>query len=472
MASVGLAAKVDGIDPQQAVSAVSAFARSPLPSMPPTSLDQASERDTRISAAGRLQSAMAQVTESAQRLLQAQTWDATKATASAPQVLDVASASGKPGAHSVVVDSLAAAQATASATFSSLSTVIGLGTLNIELGSWNASQTAFATNPNWPKANVTLGPKDTSLERIRDKINAAGVGVIASVLSDATGSRLVLRSTSSGAANGFKVGVEAPEGASKDASQQLAALGFDPSAVQGHQGMTLMQAGQDAQVRIDDRLVQSPGNLVADEPTGLTLGLKASSPEAVTVQVQADPQAVVKDVDALAQSYNQLAVQLRDSPPATTDQPEWEAAQQLTTRMQAAWQPASGAAPAMQQPLREIGLNLDDQGLLHVDKAQLGTALLERPQHVRQVLAANPADAGAPPGLATRLLAAPAPAGAEPAQAARPQPALPAQASPTSAGAVYKQRLLEQYAQTSDAAAAIDAQDKHDSELGMHANAV
>jgi hypothetical protein len=88
-------------------------------------------------------------------------------------------------------------QSDSAATLSSLSIAIGIGvdidTLDIELGNWSGPQSTFVPNPQWPKASVNAGTKDISLERVRDRINAAGVGVLAVVVSDATGSRLLLR---------------------------------------------------------------------------------------------------------------------------------------------------------------------------------------------------------------------------------------------------------------------------------------
>ena len=193
MLSVGSTAKVDGVDHQKVANAAPAFAR---PTATKARTQEAGQQ-TDISAAGRLKSTAAATLDAASRLAKAETWSATKAVSSDESVVQAVGDKARPGTYRVDVDAVAMAQATASATFSSVSTVIGIGTLKIELGSWNGSQTAFAVNPNWPKADVTFGPKDTSLERVRDKINAAGIGVIASVVSDATGSRLVLRSTSS-----------------------------------------------------------------------------------------------------------------------------------------------------------------------------------------------------------------------------------------------------------------------------------
>ena len=64
--------------------------------------------------------------------------------------------------------------------------------------------------------SLTIGPGTKTLAQVRDAINGANAGVTASVLTDASGSRLVLRSTATGAANGFRIGVTDADGGNAD----------------------------------------------------------------------------------------------------------------------------------------------------------------------------------------------------------------------------------------------------------------
>jgi flagellar hook-associated protein 2 len=479
MVSVSSAVKVDGVDIPAMASTASAFARPATP--PPNAAD--TEPDTRISSAGKLRSATAAVMDAASTLTKARTWSATQATSSEPEQVDAVSQSAKAGEYAVSVDALAAAQATASATFSSLSTVIGIGTLNIELGSWNASQTAFATNPNWPKANVTIGPKDTSLERIRDKINAAGIGVIAAVVSDATGSRLVLRSTGSGANNGFKVSADPQDQGGEQAAQvqpesqaaqSLAALGFDPSAVNGNTGMQLVQAGQDAKLRIDGRAVESAQNLVEDEASGLSLNLKASTDGEVKISVAPDPASVHQKIGAFVQAYNDLTQQLAS--PDEVDEESRDAAQAIQNRVQAVFDPrASGGPSALSDQLQNVGIQMGRDGQLQIDPARLTKALQQQPERVQQLFAGDAGDDPRAPqapqgsGLGKQLLdtaEAPAPTPTASAQPSQPsQQDAPASDGQTAAGTLYRRKLLAQYAQTREPAEEATANHTQDDEL-------
>ena len=77
--------------------------------------------------------------------------------------------------------------------------------------------------------DVSVGPPAESLAQLRDKINAANAGITASVLTDASGARLVLRSSATGEANGFRIGVDRQRRQQLD-GLGLSALAFDPSA--------------------------------------------------------------------------------------------------------------------------------------------------------------------------------------------------------------------------------------------------
>lgn len=468
MASVSSAAKVDGVDLQVMVSAASAFVRPDTKVATPPDAEQ----PARISPAGMLKSATSAVLDSAARLNKAQTWSATLSTSSDESVVQVGGDAAKPGDYTVNVDAVAMAQTTSSATFSSLSTVIGIGTLNIEIGSWNGSQTAFATNPNWPKASVTIGPKDNSLERIKDKINAAGVGVIASVVTDATGSRLVLRATSTGAANGFKVTADPADKSGSEAARNLAALGFDPSALSGSTASSLTQAAQDAKLTVNDKPIQSATNLIEDKDTGLNLTLKSASDTPIKLRVESDPDAVQTNIQGFTQAYNTLQNQL--SPPdAGISALSIEPALDIQRKVQQVFQASPDGASPLATQLGQIGIQMAPQGQLTVDNARLGQALREQPDQVEKLISGvntrNPNESG----LARQVLdtsAPPAPSadmvmGAEATR--RYQNAIaPGPAEPTAAGALFRQKLLEQYAQGDDALATV----QHDDELVIPAN--
>jgi len=307
---------------------------------------------TNLSSLGKLQSAQSSYLSAAQKLSEDTSWATTVVQSSQASAVSASSdGTASVGDHSVEVSSLATAQATSSASFSGVGTVIGIGTLHIELGGLNSSQTAFSTNPNWPKADVRVGPHDTSLERVRDKINAAGVGVVASVISDATGTRLVLRSTSTGADNGFKVTASGENG--KPPSPDLAALGFDPSIAQ-QQGTVQTQAAADAKAKIDGVEVTSSSNTLTDAVQGVSFKLGKVTESPVKVSIGIDQDALKKSISEFTQSYNEL---------------------------NALGQPPS----APRQRLADIGIEQDASGALNIDRTRLDKALATQTEKVRDV---------------------------------------------------------------------------------------
>lgn len=454
MATVGSASRVDGVDLQLMVNA-SAFARPQAGAATARATD--AEPDTRISSAGKLRSATSAVMDAATQLNKSQTWQATKATSDNEALVQAVSDKAAPGDYAISVDAIATAQTTTSSSFSSLSTVVGIGTLNLQLGTWNTSTSTFATNPNWPKASVTFGPKDTSLEHIRDKINAAGVGVIATVVSDATGSRLVLRSTSTGSANGFKAEAEPASKGDEQAAQTLAAMGFNPAQVSG--GAALTQSAQDAKLKIDGREVQSAQNLIDDEPSGLTLRLNGEQRGSATIRVETDTQAMSKDIQSFAQAYNNMVSQLSQTDQSPGDSSVLDA-RAIQQSMQDAFKSTATDAMGAGSRFNAIGLQLGPDGHLSVDTTRLNQALEQDPGKVEQLFDAT-GGKDQSSGIAAQLLALPFRQSASAEQTHANDVSAPQHAeAPSSAGALYRQRLLEQYAASST----------HEDENAMTAN--
>jgi flagellar hook-associated protein 2 len=345
-----------------------------------------------LSVEGRRQSAVSAFADAAQKLMDPATWMATQAISSQPDVVNAISSSNTPtGDYTIEVKGLAKAQATSTATFSGLGTTIGLGTLNLDIGTWNGSQSAFMTNPNWPKASLTIGPKDNSLERVRDRINASGVGVLASVISDATGSRLVLRASGTGRAQAFKVeATPEAEQASRTASSvdaTLQELGFDPS--RSNQGMQQIEAAADAQATVNGRSLSSPDNALFDPQTELTLQLQSTSEQAVTVSVRPDVAAITKAITGFAQRFNELN-------PQTLDQNQSQSPDTaLISRMQQVL--TSAADGPLREGLQAIGIRLN-RGSMQVDTPRLQEALTQDPDTARSLL--TQATTAGEPGLA------------------------------------------------------------------------
>ena len=160
---------------------------------------EATRLQTQISAFGRVQSSFSTLRDAAAKLILPGTWSASTATSTDTTKLGATATGGLKGNYSVVVSRLASTQTLSSAAVASPSTSMGSGTLRIELGD-------FDSVPPVPKSgasaiDLNIDPATSSMSQIRDQINGAGAGVVASIVNDVSGSRLVLRSAETGAAS-------------------------------------------------------------------------------------------------------------------------------------------------------------------------------------------------------------------------------------------------------------------------------
>lgn len=366
MASIGSLGKPDGGDINKMVVSAAVPVRST------SSMDAAGhsqDASARISSTGKLQSTLTHLAETTRKLSQPQVWQATRAQSSAPDVIDVTTQTSEPDQKiDVHVDQIASAQTAMAAVFSPMGTTIGLGTLNIEVGSWNSSFSSFTTNPNWPKARVMTGPGDPTVERLRDKINGAGMGVIANVISDSTGTYLILKAASTGSQNGFRVTVEPDAATPGEQAELLKRLSFNPP--EEPQGMALTQAAQDAQLRVNGQTVTSPGNFIEDLAPGVDATLKQASPEAVRITVKHDPSEAQMLVEDFVRTYNDLQGQLSQASQAHpgTLQSAQAAQSALQTQM-------SQDNSPLKRDMAQLGISMKADGQLELNGGQLAQQL-------------------------------------------------------------------------------------------------
>ncbi len=239
---------------------------------------------THLSDQGLVQSARASLIESADKLLAPETWARDHATSSHQAVLTAVSTPAAPGNHAVSVHSLATAQESISGPVISAEEQLSINTVQIQVGTWSANPPAFTSNPIWPRSSLVVGPGDTSLNDVRDKINQSGMGVVATVISGGNGSRLVLKAKDSGENNGFKVTMEG-----------------DQSLMPVEQTLAT-----DATGTIDGKAVRASQNLIEDPQSGLTLKFNQVSDAPVTVSVGLDAQGIAKAVNEFAYASNSV----------------------------------------------------------------------------------------------------------------------------------------------------------------------
>jgi flagellar hook-associated protein 2 len=144
---------------------------------------------------------------------------------------------------------------------------------------------------------------------LRDKINASGAGITASVLTDATGARLVLRSSATGESNGFRIGVTDTDGNNSD-GLGLSALAFDPSA--GILTMAQALAASNASATLNGLSITSTSNTLSNVLDGITLTLNKVTTAPVQVSATQDDASIRKAMDAFVTAYTDLNKLLAD----------------------------------------------------------------------------------------------------------------------------------------------------------------
>jgi flagellar hook-associated protein 2 len=304
-------------------------------------------------------------------------WSPTTVSSSdAAAVTAVSQGSSPPGNYSVSVTKLAAAQSVTSATVPGPTSVLGTGTLTIELGKWFTDPPDFTPNTGASSVSITIGPDDNTLSKIRDRINAAGAGVSASIVNDSTGARLAIRSTQTGETNGFRIQVADGDGGNTDATG-LSMLSFDP---EGTGQMAAAQYASNAELTINGIAINSSSNTLTDVLDGLTVNVQRVTTGPVNLGVTRDTTAIKKTITDFAAAYNTMVKLVREqtaynegNKTGATLQGD-RTAVGLLNRMRSLVGGSSGANDAFKR-LADFGLDPQRDGTLKVVDSKLNSAL-------------------------------------------------------------------------------------------------
>jgi len=258
---------------------------------------QEADLRSKVSLFGQVQSLFGDLQTAANTLKSTSLWKQTLASSDNSAAVGVSTGSGAvAGNYAVAVSQLANRQTVTSSVFASSTTAMTPGTLTIELGQWTGTPASgFTAKAATTPVTITLGAgDDLSLAGLRDKINAAGAGVTASIVTDNSGARLSIRSSATGAVNGFRL----------TGTDGLTGFAYDATVASP---MSLNQAAQDAQATINGIAVTSSSNTLSNVVDGVTLTLQGKTTTDANVTVNPDDAAVSKGVDAFVKAYNAVA---------------------------------------------------------------------------------------------------------------------------------------------------------------------
>jgi flagellar hook-associated protein 2 len=300
---------------------------------------------------------------------------------------------------SVEVRQLAAAQSAATGAFASKTAPVGTGMLTLTLGTAtvaDGAMTDFTAGSGNP-INIAITSTNNSLTGIAAAINARNAGVTASIVSDADGSRLVLKGAT-GAAQAFTL--TATENAGNEG---LAALNVGVGAA----GTTIGSVAKDAIVAVDGVAVKRSTNSIKDLIDGVQLDLTGASVGTVVTLGNSSPSAnITQSVSDFVDTYNQLLTVVKQETDQKTGtlaaDPVAKSLSRALAQLTVTRLVPDGAAdgPAT---LADIGVMTNRDGTLSVDAKKLSAALAKSPAAVEALFADGSGASGA--GLGGALTA-------------------------------------------------------------------
>jgi flagellar hook-associated protein 2 len=262
----------------------------------------------KVSAYGTFRGAVSSFQQSLAGLEQASIYGANKGSVSDSSIATIsASATSDLGSHTLEVSALAGAQRLKSGTFTNLTDSVGTGTLTIDYGTYDSTGNTFSVNADRTSQTITIDSAHNTLAGVRDAINAAKVGVTASIVNDGSGNRLVVSSASTGTVNGLRITATDDDTNNTDTAG-LSQLAYDPTATAGSgNNMTQVSAAADAKFTLDGLSITKSSNSVSDVLSGTTLNLiKTNVNSPIDINISQDTTAVKGAVDAFVKAYNEL----------------------------------------------------------------------------------------------------------------------------------------------------------------------
>jgi flagellar hook-associated protein 2 len=253
------------------------------------------------------------------------------------------------GSHTVVINSLAQTSADYSDTIANATDVLS-GTITIQVGSGQ------------PTA-VTVDSSSNTLATLANAINSAALGVKASVITDASGSRLSLVSGNSGAAGQLTISSNL-----NDATTGVNNIGF-----------SVGQTGEDASLKVDGVSVTSSSNTVSNAISGVTFQLLGSSTgTAVQVEITNDNTDISTAVNSFVTAYNAVINDINTqegSDSSGNPEPLYGNPTLAMIQSQLTGSLFAGAASGAISNITQLGISMNDDGTLSLNSDTLNSVL-------------------------------------------------------------------------------------------------
>jgi len=236
---------------------------------------------------------------------------------------------------------------------------------------------AFTQDSSISGGSVVIDSSNDSLQGIASAINAANLGVTASIINDGSSTpyRLTLTSNATGVTSSMKISVsDDPAGDSDSALSSL--LSYDPT---GTQELTQSVAAQNTNLTLNGIPITSASNTVSGAIQGVTLNVAATG--TTSVAVAQDTSAAATAVSSLVTAYNSLNTTLSQAVAynATTKVAGPLIGDQGVDTVQAQLRQVLGAAiggvSQNLNSLAQVGITFQSDGSMALNNSTLQSAL-------------------------------------------------------------------------------------------------
>lgn len=346
---------------------------------------EASATQAKISTFGQIKSLVSTLSDAAARLASVTGWNAVTASSSDATFVTASAIGGtQPTSFDVQVQTLAKAQATHSAALLPVGGAVGAGTIRLELGTWSG---AIFTAGSGTPVDLTISATDTVAD-IASKINGANAGVTATILSDASGDRLLLRGKNTGAAAGFNLSVTSDADANTTDALGLSRL---------VNGSVTDQAAQDAAATINGIAVTSSTNTFANKVAGVTFTAVKQTTGPVTITIDKDTSQVQKNIQAFVDAYNAVNGVLNEATKydAGTKTAGLLQGDSTTLSLQSALRTAAQSVrtgSSVFSRLSDIGIEALQGGNLQVNTTKLSAAMSNNMDELKAMFSTSASD--------------------------------------------------------------------------------
>lgn len=373
--TVSSAGILSGLDTTKIISGLMALERLPLERLQ----TQKSTVASKISAMGKVKSAIASLQEAAANIAKTSSLYSYKGALTDTSIATATTTSSAvAGTYSVEVEQLATNHKLQSA--ATVDPSAG-GSLTIEIGS--TASGGFVPKSGTSAVAVTIDA-GSSLSDVATAINEANAGVSATVVNGTDGPQLIVTSDETGETNQIKI------------TSTISGLGFDPENPLTGGNMTQATEAKNAILKIDGiTIANTTSNTVTDAITGVTLNLTATNDNTPTqLVISNDSSNLETKLQAFVDAYNSARSTIKtlskyDSTGESTgilngDTTVTSALNQLRGLLSTVPSDVSSSY----QYLSELGVNSSSDGTLSLDTDVLETAMATDFSSVAKTVAA------------------------------------------------------------------------------------